>query len=245
MMTEQQQQLKNVIYQQQKWVFRHVLRGEKLSFIGFALALICAITLVIYTQQQTGKGWLDVLASTLLPMMIPIIPVLMLWYRNKKQYWLSALPAFMDVFVIYPEDGTFRTIGLLEAIPIEQNADIRQQAQTLLKVINDGKNVKQLELFIRTDNFDSYGETVFSNAELLPDQLFRVFTVKLKVNQIQEQDKVNEQPNLKLITIAPERYWYWCPILPRYHQDEVDGDNGATLLKEKAVTKIYPWTDEK
>jgi hypothetical protein len=244
MMTEQQQQLKNVIYQQQKWVFRHVLRGEKLSFIGFALALICAITLVIYTQQQTGKGCLDVLASTLLPIMIPIIPVLMLWYRNKKQYWLSALPAFMDVFVIYPEKSSFRTIGLLEAIPIEQNADIRQQAQTLLKVINGDNNVKQLELFIRTDNLDSYGENVFSNVELLPGRLFRVFTVKIKVNQIQEQDEVNGNSS-KLITIAPERYWYWCPILPRYHQDEVDGDNGATLLKEKAVTKIYPWTDEK
>jgi len=190
---------------QPSWWKNYLSSAEK-WFIGlspFAILLIC---ILIYCQGVSTYDWASFLLGVL-----PLFPVIALWFMQKEKNWIDNLPTYLNVTL---KDASKRTVAQFEYIPIQNNIDIRQQAQTVLSQIackEANGRVTNLETFIRPKELTEGKVHYTPNKEIENGDPFELKTVTLHVT---EEVKTSDKQTSKEHSIyAPEgQYWYWNPI---------------------------------
>ncbi len=131
--------------------------------------------------------------------LIPTIPAGLIWFMKKKENWINALPSYMTVKL---HDHNENIVGQVEFIPIQNNSDLRSQAQTVLKTLNNGKNLN-LELFIRHDNIES---------QVIKDSFNKDEPCELKTVRINLTEPVEHKDIPSIQNIKANTYLKWSPL---------------------------------
>ncbi len=193
---------------------------EQCSILLIILLATLAIYLAYFTHYQKGFD----LPSTIIGF-LPTLPVIFLWWQNRKKEWINNLPSFLDLYLEGSTEDNNRIIAFFEAIPIQNHIDLRAQAQTLLKtLVSEDRHINGLELFLRSNKLVKE-KVVFDQDKVInqgkPYEQHEI-TLKLHkpVQDISNPPGAEKQSNYSNIKIAPKHYYYWCPEgeIPQYQQ---------------------------
>lgn len=184
--------------------FKMTERGVSWSFV---IAILLAISVVLYNIYNLICNYEDLenLFNVVFVMIIPIIPIIYIWKDMKQRDWEENLKAFLNLKIKNQEDDS--VVAFFEAIPVQNGADIRQQAQTLCKELITGGLLKDLELFIRPKKLK---ESTKSCSDLNGNKDFKIYEVCMYVKKV---DRSTGSKASDIIKVEKNKYWYWCPLI--------------------------------
>jgi len=189
-------------YTEVKYNFWKVTKKSELVPLIMAIFLFLAVVIYNICNAIDIGNWENIF-NVVIVMVIPIVPIAYLWKSVKQKDWEASLEAFLNLKIKNQEDDS--VVAFFEAIPVQNGANIRQQAQTLCKELVGGY-VDNLELFIRSEGLEE--STEFCNA--LNDNVFKAYNVCLYVKTVGRKP---ENKSEKIINIEKNKYWYWCPLV--------------------------------
>lgn len=171
----------------------------------FIVALIPLIVLLIYLSFWNDH-WSERfdLASTLIGL-IPLVPIIAIWFMGLHSRWLSDLPTYLTIN-LKDDNGA---IAKFECIHSLTDSDLRGHAQSLLSSLVSGGRVSNLELFIRSENYQK--GSIFIDESKIINQgnpfEFKEITLQLTENII----KSGNHKYTSKITLKSDHIWYWLP----------------------------------
>lgn len=147
------------------------------------------------------------------------IPVALIWFNQLKNRWISSLPTYITVTLMYRT----QKLAVVENVYIEKGADLRSQAQTLLGAVR-GENIKGLEPFLR-DDYVKRGEPSvddtrkINNGDPYESILVTLFTTKEPTEfeecdaiEVEKRDLADASNSKSKFYIKHNWYWRWCPL---------------------------------
>jgi len=140
---------------------------------------------------------------------IPIIPIVAIWYTERKNKWMEDLPTYLNISL---NDAEEREVARFEMVPIQNGIDIRQQATSVLRELINKSHINHLEQFLRNDRLEEQpyydSQCIIENGS--PFKLIKTTLLLTEpVKQVEDEKKADFEVQTK-----KEHSWYWCPLCP-------------------------------
>jgi len=168
------------------------------DFIGLLLVILFSYwgyVLVQIQPEPENFDWASVVFG-----LVPVVPLTALWFIERKKRWINNLPTYLTVIL---QNHNQEKVGQVEFIPIQNNSDLRAQAQTVLKTLNNGENLP-LELFIRHENISS---------QVIKDPFNQDKPCELKTVTINQTEPLQQEDNTPCLQNLPsDSILSWEPL---------------------------------
>lgn len=179
---------------------KNILKEQRI-FIVFIplLVLACVVWAFVFDDSEYALRF-DLISAIL--GVIPLIPVMLIWWGQRKREWEEKLPQYLTVTLAHKKQN----LAKVEYIPHQKGADVRSQAQTTLRNLFN-ENVHYLETFIRSENLKK--EVCVDNDHIIgKGKPFQHISITIYLTKLHEKESQWEDN----IPSSDDTIWFWSPL---------------------------------